>query len=178
MWECHGPTRSNRIQHINPRRAADTYAVPIRHSHTAADERDFVSDQAGCSTRVVGSKAGQNDQFRAMLQCWSPIAIPTTKEHGVLEMMKAPLRPGTRDSTRRRCNARSRRHVVDRRACSRRHPGGDFFIIVPKGLGSQSERSFAGYDPITFTYINSDPVSTIVQTLSVHLSVCLSDARG
>ena len=31
--------------------------------------------------------------------------------------------PKTRDSTRRRCNARSRRHV-DRRACSRRHPLG------------------------------------------------------
>jgi hypothetical protein len=32
--------------------------------------------------------------------------------------------PKTRDSTRRRCNARSRRHV-DRRACSRRPPWGD-----------------------------------------------------
>ena len=32
--------------------------------------------------------------------------------------------PKTRDSTRRRCNARSRRHV-NRRACSRRHPWGD-----------------------------------------------------
>ena len=38
-------------------------------------------------------------------------------------MMKAPLMK-TRDSTRRRCTVRSRRHV-NRRACIRRHPGGD-----------------------------------------------------
>ena len=41
----------------------------------------------------------------AIPQCWSPTP---TQEHGVLAMMKAPLRPGTLGpSARRRCTARS-----------------------------------------------------------------------
>ena len=74
--------------------------------------------------KTFGGGGGGGQQLRItsgrLPRIWGSILVPNTNTRARCTGDDESA-PKTRDSTRRRCNARSRRHV-DRRACSRRHP--------------------------------------------------------